>query len=90
MATQNASITDTWSKIVDSGDSTFLVQARGDTDYEVATVATETNPTVSGHVISGNKSAVTRDTLGEGHVYARVLYGSTATLVVTGSSETLT
>ena len=90
MATQNATITNTWSKIVDTGDSAFLIQSRGDTVYEVAAMATETAPTVQGHVVSGNTGAITRAALGEGHVYARAISATTALLVVSGSSETLT
>jgi hypothetical protein len=90
MPTQNATITTSWSKVVDTGDTTFLIQVLGDSVFEVATVATDTDPTVRGHVVTGNQAAVSRDLLGAGHVYAKVILGSSATLVVTGSSLSLT
>ena len=96
MSTQNATITESWSKIADTADDPLLIQAAhgGSIQYEIATVATETAPTVAGHTIYQNEQAMTRSVLGAGHVYARLTYSSASAdagvLIVTGSSETLT
>jgi hypothetical protein len=90
MATQNATITSAWSKIADSADDPFLAQPFGSSTFQIATMATETAPTVEGHVIKASGQAISRDLIGAGHVYARVVSGApSATLVVSGSSETL-
>jgi len=90
MATQNATLTSSWSKIADSADNTLLIQASGYIEWQVATMASESAPTVEGHTIGGRDRAVSRDMIGDGHVYARLTAGGdSATLIVTGSSETL-
>jgi len=90
MATQNATITSSWSKIADSGDSTLLIQASGYIEWQVATMATEGVPGIEGHTIGGRDRAVSRDMIGDGHVYARLTAGGdSGTLIVTGSTETL-
>jgi hypothetical protein len=90
MATQNATITAAWSKIADSEDAQVLIQASGYIEYQVATMATETAPTAHGHTIGGRDRGISRDLIGEGHIYARLTAGGdSATLVVTGSSEVL-
>lgn len=90
MATQNATITNAWSKIADSEDDSVLIQASGYIEYQVATTATETAPTVQGHAIGGRDRGISRDLIGAGHIYARLTAGGdSATLIVTGSSETL-
>jgi hypothetical protein len=89
MATQNATITSAWSKIADSADDPVLIQATGDIEYQVAAMATETTPAVDGHMIRGSDRGISRDLLGDGHIYARATSVTSAVLVVTGSSETL-
>lgn len=90
MATQNATITASWSKIADSADTQVLIQASGYIEYQVATMATETAPAVQGHTIGGRDRGISRDLLGAGHIYARLTAGGeSAPLVVTGSSEVL-
>lgn len=95
MSTQNATITESWSKIADSADDPLLIQAANDgsIQYQIATMATETAPTIAGHTIYQNQQAMTRSVLGDGHVYARLTYSSASAasgvLVVTGSSESL-
>jgi hypothetical protein len=93
VSTQNATITSAWSKIADTGDASVLIQAAASIEYEVAAMAAESAPTVTGHKIGGSGAAITRDLLGDGHIYARLTYisdgSASSTLVVTGSSETL-
>jgi hypothetical protein len=90
MATQNATITASWLKLADANDDPVMIQSTGFIEYQVAAMATETTPTVQGHTISGRDYAISRATLGEGHIYARLIAGGESeTLVVTGSSETL-
>ena len=98
MPTQNATITAAWSKIADAADDPLLIQSAGLIEYQIATAATETAPSVLGHSLYGAEKAISRDLIGDGHIYAR-LTGSTAnvasggidsaTLIVTGSSEAL-
>jgi len=90
MATQNATITSSWSKIADSGDSTLLIQSSGYIEWQVATMDSESAPSVEGHTIGGRDRAVSRDMIGDGHVYVKMVAGGdSGTLIVTGSSETL-
>jgi len=105
MATQNATITSSWIKIADSADSTLLIQASGYIEWadstlliqasgyiewQAATMASESAPSVEGHTIAGRERALSRALIGDGHVYARLIAGGdSATLIVTGSSETL-
>jgi len=72
MATQNATITSSWSKIADSADSTILVQASSYIEWQIATMSTESAPSVAGHTIGGRDRAINRDLIGDGHVYARL------------------
>jgi hypothetical protein len=90
MATQNATLTTAWSKIADADDSALLIQAVADVEWQIATMATEEAPSVQGHVVTGRHECVSRDLIGDGHVYARLGGpGTSITLVVTGSSESL-
>jgi hypothetical protein len=90
MATQNATITSAWSKIADAADDPVLIQASGYIEYQIAAMETETAPTVRGHLITGRDQGIIRSVIGPGHLYARLTAGDeSATLIVTGSSETL-
>jgi len=75
MATQNATITSSWSKIADSGDSALLIQASGYIEWQVAAMASESAPSVEGHTISGRDRALSRALIGDGHVYEAFLVG---------------
>lgn len=90
MATQNATITESWGKIADAADETVLIQSTGYIEYQVAATAADSAPTVEGHTIGGRDRAINRSLLGAGHVYARLTAGGeSATLIVSGSSESL-
>ena len=94
MATQNATLAadGSWLKVADAADDPILIQALApNVVFQVAAVATETEPTVHGHQLTDRLSGVDRS-IGDGHVYARLMHspiGSTEILVVSGSSETL-
>jgi hypothetical protein len=101
MATQNATITAEWSKIADAADDPVLIQAanpnspdlsidQGVIQYELALVDGASAPTVVGCTVYSVEDTPSREALGAGHLYARLIYSSTgstsAVLVVNGSS----
>ena len=94
MATQNATLPadGSWIKVADAADDPILVQALGpNVIFQVAAVATDTNPTVQGHPLTDRSEGVDRS-IGEGYIYARLMHSpinSSEILVVSGSSETL-
>lgn len=101
MSTQNATITSAWSKLAETADDQILIQAahpeysatQGHIQYEIAAVDTDTAPNVAGHPIYSHQEAINRQVIGEGYLYARLIYSSqdsaSAVLVVTGSSLAL-
>jgi hypothetical protein len=104
MPTQNATITSAWSKIADAADDPVTIQAanpnspdlsidQGVIQYELALVDGATAPSVVGLTAYSHKDIPSREALGAGHLYARLIYssaGSTSVvLVVNGSSLSL-
>lgn len=104
MATQNATITTAWLKIADAADDPVSIQAanpasddlateQGHIQYQLAAMDAESAPTGIGLTVYTHEQVATRTVLGEGHIYARLTYSSadasSAVIVVTGSSETL-
>jgi hypothetical protein len=101
MSTQNATITGEWSKLAETTDDQILIQAarpeysatQGHIQYEIASSDTDTTPTVAGHPIYSHQEAINRQVIGDGYLYARLVYSSqdsaSATLIVSGSSLTL-
>ena len=97
MATQNVILSKNWKKIADSSDDPVLIQTndRG-VKFQVATMDSETDPIIDGHVIHDEKSGITRSIIGAGHIYAKSVstgwrnpLNGDIKLVVSGSSETL-
>jgi hypothetical protein len=79
MATSNVTVTTSWVKLADGADTNTTVQCnRDDATYEIASVATETAPTVIGVRIRGRK-IVNREQFGAGFVYAKLIDGSAST-----------
>ena len=90
MATQNATISTTWTLIADTADDPLLIQPTGAVEFEVATMDTATIPTIgNGHPLITRQMQATRSLLGDGYVYARALSVDGGVLAVTGSSESL-
>lgn len=83
MATSNVTVTTSWVKLADDSDDPVLIQAPPGVEWEVAAMATETPPSVSGHSLYGRKMVITRDNIGDGYLYARLISGSSETFIVT-------
>lgn len=85
MTTFNTSIGNVWTKVAASTDSELLITYDSPVSIEVATTATDTVPTVIGHILN-REAALTRSVLGSGFVWAKTAAGSTPSslfLVVT-------
>lgn len=83
MPTTNVSVTTSWTKIANAGES-FLLSGSDPVEIEVATTSADAAPTVSGHLMDIRYNALMRDVIGAGYVWAKVIkYGSSVTLVVT-------
>jgi hypothetical protein len=82
MATTNVTLTTAWTQVAADSDDPVLLQAIGGGPWQVAAMATEAAPSVSGHLIEGPQTAITRAVLGSGFIYAKALEGSLK-LVVT-------
>ena len=84
MPTTNISVTASWTKIADAGES-FLMTANFNDDIEVATTAADSAPTVRGHHlrIGVGGDALVRDVIGEGYVWVKLFFNKPgASLVV--------
>jgi hypothetical protein len=82
MATTNAALTTAWTQVAADSDDPVLLQLTTDLHWEVAAVATETAPTVTGHLVTGAHQQVSRAVIGDGYLYARMRAGA-GVLVVT-------
>jgi hypothetical protein len=71
MSTINTPITASWTKIAETADSAFLVTWNAPVTVEVATTTANSAPTVEGHLLN-NDSAITRDVIGVGYVWAKL------------------
>lgn len=90
MATQNATLTADWLQIAGVDEDPLLISVSGNTTVEVvASSPGGPAPELEGHAL-GPGQGLTRVLLGPGLVFARLRSGSTAKLIVTGSSLTLT
>jgi len=83
MATTSVAVTTSWTKVADDTDDPVLIQCPVRAHWEVAAVATEVTPDVSGHRLIGPNQAVTRDLIGAGFIYCRLLDVSSQNFVVT-------
>lgn len=72
MTTSNISITTTWTQIATSSDSTMLVTWDTPVVVEFAKTITNVPPTVVGHKLQRDQ-ALTRNVLGSGFVWARLV-----------------
>ena len=82
MPTSNIAVTTTWTKLADTTNDSVLVTWEPPVILEVATTATDTAPTVTGHRLN-NEQAITRTALGTGYIWAKTVPGSFASSVLT-------
>lgn len=79
MPTTNITLTTTWTKLADAGDTYFLIGAADSDQWECATTAADAPPTVDwGHRLGGMSQSVSRDLIGGGYVWGRAIGGYTA------------
>ena len=71
MPTTNILVNHSWVKVADTGDSKVLITLDAPYRLEVATVSGASEPTVYGHLLESG-SALTREVIGDGHIWARV------------------
>ena len=87
MPTVNTTITGTWTKLANDTDDPVLITSNSLAAIEIATVATDVAPSVSGHRLEGfaGGMGVTRSVLGDGFVFARIVDSrfASAVMVVT-------
>jgi hypothetical protein len=83
VATSNVTVTSAWTKVADDTDDPVLIQCPVRASWEVAAVATEVAPEVAGHRLIGPNQAVTRDLIGAGFIYCRLLDVSSQDFAVT-------
>jgi len=81
MSTSNLDLTTAWEKVAEAADDPVLLQLTTDLEWEVAAVATDTDPTVTGHLVRSTLQQVARSDLGAGYLFARMRRG-TGVLVV--------
>jgi hypothetical protein len=90
MATQNTTLTGSWKKVANDSDEVVLIQSLTNFEYAVAAVTVDEPPTVYGHPIRSPLRGISRDMIGPGFLYAKVIYGNEPELlVVSGSSVEL-
>jgi len=86
VATVNIDLSADWVKIAEDTDDPFCAQCITNCIAEVAAVATDTDPTVSGMRLIGNDGpnpmAVSRNTHPTGFVFAKILSGPAAAVMV--------
>ena len=86
MATVNTTVTAAWTKVADDTDDPVLITSGHPAVFEVALVATDTAPTVTGHRVEkmSDGEALTRLVLGYGFIFMRIADSrfDTATVVV--------
>ena len=83
MATENKTITGTWSLMVDSTKD-FTLSLLGDYDSEWAVSDSAVLPTVSGHILkAGDNEGVNRALTGPGYVFVRLATLGSARVAVT-------
>lgn len=70
MATSNVTINSSWTKIVNSTATDFLVTWSAPDPVEFAATDADTAPVVQGHALTKDQ-ALTRAALGPGHVWAK-------------------
>jgi len=88
MSTSNIGVTTTgWSKIVDANDSDFLVTWNVARVVEFATTDVDIPPVIAGHRFTREK-AVTREDLGTGYLWARLISDSSIGLMQLSVSKT--
>jgi hypothetical protein len=76
MATSNATITKTWTKVADDTDDPVLVTSRSAATIEFALTATDAAPDLQrGHLLMPDE-AITRIVAGDGFLWMRVEPGS--------------
>ena len=75
MPTSNITITGSWTQLATDTNTDLLATFDENIAVEVASTATNTAPTVTGHRLS-NQSAITRAVIGSGYVWARTAAGS--------------
>jgi hypothetical protein len=76
MATSNATITKTWTKLAETADDPVLVTTRGAATIEFATTTADAAPDIQrGHLLHPD-DAITRLAVGDGYLWARVEPGS--------------
>jgi hypothetical protein len=75
MATVNTTITSAWTKLADAADDPVLITSGTSAVVEVATVATNVAPSVTGHRLEelASGQAVTRAVIGDGYIFARIV-----------------
>jgi len=82
MATSNVTVTTSWVKLADDTDTNTAVQCNhDDATYEIASVASETAPTVIGLRFRGRK-IVNREQFGPGFAYAKLVAGSISSIFI--------
>lgn len=82
MATYNITVTSAWTKVADTTNDSVLVTWDSPTVFEVATTTADTAPTVAGHRLN-NDQAITRSSLGPGHIWAKTAPGAITSNVKT-------
>jgi len=77
MATSNITVTTTWTKLADTADDPVLISFASTCYYEIATTVADSAPTgIIGHQLAYSEG-VTRDTIGTGYIWARIVDAST-------------
>ena len=87
MPTTNISLSSSWLKVADASNSKVLITLNAPYRVEYATENAGNAPTVIGHLL-GPDTALTREVIGEGNIWARIRDGglkpeATALLIVT-------
>jgi hypothetical protein len=90
MATTNVTVTDSWTKVADDTDDPVCISANSTLDWEWATIVTDEDPSVAGHLMSSGSTrgsivlGITRAQAISGFIYARMLdSGSSAVFAKT-------
>jgi len=80
MPTVNTAVTTTWTKVAETTDLAVLMTWNPAVVLEIATTTADTAPTVAGHRLS-NYDALTREVIGTGYLWARIIAGSRPTTI---------
>lgn len=75
MPTTNVSITSTWTKLAENTNTELLVTWDVPVKVEIAATLANSVPTVDGHSLT-HEDAITRNLIGAGYVWARLVAGT--------------